>query len=251
MAGAARAVASLVDFGGCDRLKGTLDGSIGAAIPSAQTVDCVVQASRLLDAPGVIRHHLGTGLILGEASGQPSERVKQLAETFMAAGFNASTTDQIQRDVWYKLWGNMTMNPISAITGATTDKILGDDPVRGFVTSAMLEAKEIGARFGIAIDQAPDDRHEVTLKLGAMKTSMLQDVLARKRLRLMPLSVQCESWDRSRMSQLRLSTRCLVCPACMPGPWVSIDSLRRRVLVGPGAVNDTSDGVASRVNGSR
>jgi 2-dehydropantoate 2-reductase len=74
----------------------------------------------------------------------------------------------------------MTMNPISAITGATTDKILGDELVRGFVTSAMLEAKEIGARFGIPIDQAPSDRHQVTMKLGAMKTSMLQDVLARK-----------------------------------------------------------------------
>ena len=156
------------------------DGSIAAAVPSAQTVGCVVHASCLQDAPGVIRHHLGNGLIMGEASGQPSERVKKLVETFAAAGFNASASDQIQRDVWYKLWGNMTMNPISAITGATTDKILGDELVRGFVTSAMLEAKEIGARFGIPIDQAPSDRHAVTMKLGAMKTSMLQDVLARK-----------------------------------------------------------------------
>ena len=156
------------------------DGSIAAAIPSAQTVGCVVNASCLQDAPGVIRHHLGNGLIFGEASGRPSERVKKLVETFAAAGFNASASDQIQRDVWYKLWGNMTMNPISAITGATTDKILGDELVRGFVTSAMLEAKEIGARFGIPIDQAPSDRHAVTMKLGAMKTSMLQDVLARK-----------------------------------------------------------------------
>jgi 2-dehydropantoate 2-reductase len=156
------------------------DGSIAAAIPSEQTVGCVVHASCLQDAPGVIRHHQGNGLIMGEASGQPSERVAKLVETFAAAGFNASASDQIQRDVWYKLWGNMTMNPISAITGATTDKILGDDLVRGFVTSAMLEAKEIGARFGIPIDQAPNDRHQVTMKLGAMKTSMLQDVLARK-----------------------------------------------------------------------
>jgi 2-dehydropantoate 2-reductase len=156
------------------------EGAIAAAIPSAQTVGCVVHASCLQDAPGVIRHHQGNGLILGEASGQPSERVAKLVETFAAAGFNASASDQIQRDVWYKLWGNMTMNPISAITGATTDKILGDDLVRGFVTHAMLEAKEIGARFGITIDQQPSDRHAVTLKLGAMKTSMLQDVLARK-----------------------------------------------------------------------
>jgi 2-dehydropantoate 2-reductase len=160
------------------------DGAIAAAIPGAQTIGCVVHASCLQDAPGVIRHHLGNGLILGEACGQPSERVQTLVAMLVAAGFNASASQQIQRDVWYKLWGNMTMNPISAITGATTDKILGDDLVRGFVTSAMLEAKEIGAKFGIPIDQAPSDRHQVTLKLGAMKTSMLQDVLARKSVEL-------------------------------------------------------------------
>jgi 2-dehydropantoate 2-reductase len=160
------------------------DGSIAAAIPSSQTVGCVVHASCLQDGPGVIRHHLGNGVIFGEATGKPSERVTKLVQMFTAAGFDASASAQIQRDVWFKLWGNMTMNPISAITGATTDKILGDDLVRGFVTSAMLEAKEIGARFGIPIDQAPQDRHKITLKLGAMKTSMLQDVLAHKTVEL-------------------------------------------------------------------
>jgi 2-dehydropantoate 2-reductase len=139
------------------------DGAIAAAIPTAQTVGCVVHASCLVDAPGVIRHHQGNGLIIGEASGQASERVEALTATLAAAGFNASMSEQIQRDVWFKLWGNMTMNPISAITGATTDRILGDELVRGFVTRIMLEAKEIGAGFGIP-----------------MKTSMLQDVQAGK-----------------------------------------------------------------------
>ena len=132
----------------------------------------------------MIRHHQGNGLIIGEAAGQASERVKALTDMLIAAGFNASMSEQIQRDVWYKLWGNMTMNPISAITGATTDRILGDELARGFVTSIMLEAKEIGARFGIPIDQDPEDRHAVTLKLGAMKTSMLQDVQAGKAVEL-------------------------------------------------------------------
>ncbi|SIT41111.1 putative 2-dehydropantoate 2-reductase [Paraburkholderia ribeironis] len=160
------------------------DGAIAAAIPGAQAVGCVVHASCLVEAPGVIRHHQGNGLIVGEASGQPSERVAALTATLAAAGFNATMSTQIQRDVWYKLWGNMTMNPVSAITGATTDRILSDELVRGFVTSIMLEAREIGARFGIPIDQAPEDRHEVTLKLGAMKTSMLQDVQAGKAVEL-------------------------------------------------------------------
>lgn len=160
------------------------DGMIAAAIPAKQTVGCVVHASCRLEAPGVVRHHQGKGLILGEAIGRPSERVKLLVALLGKAGFDASMSDQIQRDVWYKLWGNMTMNPISAMTGATTDKILSDELVRDFVTSIMLEAKEIGARFGIPIDQEPADRHEVTLRLGAMKTSMLQDVEARKAVEL-------------------------------------------------------------------
>ena len=78
----------------------------------------------------------------------------------------------------------MTVNPVSAITGATTDKVLGDPLVRGFISSVMLEAREIGARIGIPIDQEPEDRHAVTLKLGAFKTSMLQDVEASRPVEL-------------------------------------------------------------------
>jgi 2-dehydropantoate 2-reductase len=78
----------------------------------------------------------------------------------------------------------MTMNPVSAITGATTDRVLDDDLVRGFIQNVMLEAKEIGARIGIPIDQSPEDRHAVTRRLGAFKTSMLQDVEAGKAVEL-------------------------------------------------------------------
>jgi 2-dehydropantoate 2-reductase len=178
----------------CDGLQGEFararlasvdpDGSIAAAIPAERTLGCVVHASCRVDASGVVAHHQGRGLIVGEATGQVSERVKSLVELLCKAGFDATVSPQIQRDVWYKLWGNMTMNPISAITGATTDKILNDPLARDFVTKVMLEAKAIGARFGIPIDQAPEDRHAVTLRLGAMKTSMLQDVEAGKAVEL-------------------------------------------------------------------
>ncbi|MDO8449546.1 MAG: 2-dehydropantoate 2-reductase [Rhodoferax sp.] len=151
-------------------------GEIGAAIPAASVIGCVVHASCSLILPGYVHHHFGNKLIIGEPSGVRTERVAQLAALLGKAGFDVDVSDQIQKDTWYKLWGNMTVNPISAITGATTDLILGDDLVRGFVSSVMLEAKEIGARIGIPIDQQPEDRHAVTLKLGAFKTSMLQDV---------------------------------------------------------------------------
>jgi 2-dehydropantoate 2-reductase len=92
--------------------------------------------------------------------------------------------EQIQKDTWYKLWGNMTVNPVSAMTGATTDLILADDLVRNFVSSAMQEAKDIGAHIGVPIDQSPADRHAITMKLGPFKTSMLQDVEAGKPVEL-------------------------------------------------------------------
>ena len=160
------------------------NGEIARAIPTNHVIGCVVHASCSLDSPGVVRHHFGDGLIVGEPAGGLSERVQALAALLQKAGFKATASPQIQKDIWYKLWGNMTVNPISALTGATTDLILGDDLVRGFVSSVMLEAKVIGEHIGIPIDQQPDDRHAVTRKLGAFKTSMLQDVAAGKPVEL-------------------------------------------------------------------
>ncbi|RYF80240.1 MAG: 2-dehydropantoate 2-reductase [Comamonadaceae bacterium] len=153
-------------------------GAIAAAIPSTQVVGGVVHASCSLDAPGVVRHHFGNGLILGEPSGEATPRVQALAAQLQRGGIDATVSPQIQRDIWFKLWGNMTVNPISALTGATTDRILDDELVRGFISAVMLEAREIGARIGLPIEQSPEDRHAVTRKLGAFKTSMLQDVEA-------------------------------------------------------------------------
>jgi 2-dehydropantoate 2-reductase len=153
-------------------------------LPAAHIIGCVVHASCSVDAPGVIRHHFGDGLIVGEPSGRPTARVQALHALLQQAGFNASLSPQIQKDIWYKLWGNMTVNPVSAITGATTDRILDDELVRGFISNVMLEAKAIGERIGIPIAQAPEDRHAMTRKLGAFKTSMLQDVQAGKPVEL-------------------------------------------------------------------
>ncbi|MDO8279634.1 MAG: 2-dehydropantoate 2-reductase [Burkholderiaceae bacterium] len=166
--------------GGGGRFEGTRlravdpDGSIAAR----HVIGCVVHASCALQGPGRVRHHFGNELIIGEPSGASTVRLRDLAALLTRAGWHTEMSTQIQRDTWFKLWGNMTVNPVSALTGATTDLIMDDELVRGFVSSVMLEAREIGARIGIPIDQQPDDRHAVTLKLGAFKTSMLQDVEA-------------------------------------------------------------------------
>ncbi len=155
-------------------------GEIARHIPARHVVGCVVHASCSLREPGFVQHHFGNKLIIGEPSGDQTARVRQLAALLEKAGFETVLSEQIQMDAWYKLWGNMTVNPVSAMTGATTDLILNDDLVRGFISAVMLEAREIGARVGIPIAQQPEDRHQVTRKLGAFKTSMLQDVEAGK-----------------------------------------------------------------------
>ena len=160
------------------------DGAIARAIPGRQIIGGVVHASCSLNGPGFVRQHFGNKLIVGEPSGERTARVLHLVSWLEKAGFETVLSGQIQMDAWYKLWGNMTVNPVSAITGATTDLILNDDLVRGFISAVMLEAREIGAHVGIPIDQQPEDRHQVTRKLGAFKTSMLQDVEAGKAVEL-------------------------------------------------------------------
>ena len=155
-------------------------GEIASSITAQQTVGCVVHASCTQLNPGKIKHHMGNRLIVGEAVGPSKERTGRIAQAFQTAGFDVETSEHIQRDIWFKLWGNMTMNPISAITGATTDHVLEDELVRTFATRIMEEAARIGQEIGIPIEQDSEERHGVTAKLGAMRTSMLQDVLARR-----------------------------------------------------------------------
>ncbi len=159
-------------------------GEIAASIPSGHVIGCVVHAACSVDAPGVIWHKMGQRLIIGEPGGGESARLRALHEVLVAAGFEPESSADIQRDVWFKLWGNMTMNPVSALTGATTDKILDDPLTREFCSNVMREAQAIGNKIGIPIAQTPDERHAVTRKLGAMKTSMLQDVEAGKGIEL-------------------------------------------------------------------
>lgn len=178
----------LQDFGGPvqGQSLGTVDpqGTIARAIPAQHVIGGVVHASCSVDAPGVIRHHFGDGLIVGEPSGANTPRVQALHALLQKAGFNATLSPQIQKDIWFKLWGNMTVNPISALTGATSDRLLDDALVRGFMSRVMLEARAIGECIGIPIAQEPEDRHAVTRKLGAFRTSMLQDVQAGKPVEL-------------------------------------------------------------------
>lgn len=159
-------------------------GAIAAAIPYRAVVGCVVHASAAVPEPGVVRHQGGRKLIVGEPAGGISARARGVAGLLSAAGFEPTLSDDVRRDVWYKLWGNLTMNPVSAITGATTDRILDDPLVRDFCSAAMREVAAVGARIGCPIDSRPEERQALTRKLGAFKTSMLQDAEAGRPLEL-------------------------------------------------------------------
>ncbi|MGO8919790.1 MAG: 2-dehydropantoate 2-reductase [Stellaceae bacterium] len=150
-------------------------GAIAAAIPLRHVVGCVVHASAATSEPGMVLHKMGNGLIIGEPGGEDSARLRALRDLLVEAGFAVTLSPSIRRDIWYKLWGNLTINPVSAITGATADRILDDPLVRGFCSAVMTEAAAIGARIGCAVEQSPEARHKVTRELGAFKSSMLQD----------------------------------------------------------------------------
>ena len=175
-------------FGG--RLAGTRlssvdpGGVIAAAIPAHHVVGCVVHLACTVAEPGVIRQVAGNRLIVGEPGGEDSARVRALAEALREAALDTEVSRGIQADVWYKLWGNMTMNPVSAITGATCDRILDDPLVSRFCLDVMAEAARIGTAIGCPITESGEDRMAVTRKLGAFKTSMLQDVEASRPVEL-------------------------------------------------------------------
>jgi 2-dehydropantoate 2-reductase len=160
------------------------DGTVAVAIPRRHVLGCVVHIASTTTEPGLVRHTAGNGLILGEPDGGTSERAGRIVDAFAGAGFEARLSTDVRTDVWYKLWGNMTMNPISALTGATADRILDDPLVNRFCLAVMAEAAEIGARIGCPITESGADRMKVTRRLGAFKTSMLQDTEAGRPIEL-------------------------------------------------------------------
>ncbi len=163
-------------------------GTIAAHLPARQSLGCVVHASASTPEPGLVKVNMGNGLIVGnpwhDDASTKETQANSLVQLLTRAGFNATLSNDIRYDIWYKLWGNMTVNPITALTGSTADQLFDDDLVRNLCSACMLEAKAIGTKIGCTIDQSPEDRHQITRKLGAFKPSMLQDVEAGRAIEL-------------------------------------------------------------------
>jgi 2-dehydropantoate 2-reductase len=160
------------------------DGTIAAAFPLDQIIGCVVHASCSRSAPGRVLVKHADKLIVGEPGGEPSERLARLYAILDRADLRPDQTGNVRRAIWYKLWGNATINPLSALTRATCDKILADPDCRAWMLEGMAELAAIGAAIGCPISESGEDRMAVTARLGAFKTSMLQDVEAGRAIEL-------------------------------------------------------------------
>lgn len=152
------------------------DGIVEANIEVERVIGCVVYPAAELAEPGIVRHIEGDRFSLGELDGSKTSRLQDLAQTFNRAGLKAPLRTRIRADIWVKLWGNLAFNPISALTRATLESIcqypLTRELARNMMTEAQTIAERLGVEFGITLEQ----RINGAEKVGAHKTSMLQDI---------------------------------------------------------------------------
>jgi 2-dehydropantoate 2-reductase len=153
-------------------------GVIGRNIPAARVIGCVVYPASELVAPGVIRHIEGERFPVGELDGSTSARVTRVSECFTRAGFKAPVLDNIRAEIWLKAWGNLSFNPISALTRATLVDICQFAPTRALAAAMMTEAQAVAGKLGIRFRVPLEKRIAGAEKVGKHKTSMLQDVEA-------------------------------------------------------------------------
>ncbi len=150
-------------------------GLLSRSIPATQILGCVVYPASELTAPGVVRHIEGDRFPLGELDGSTSERAQRVSDCFTRAGFKAPLLDNIRSEIWLKLWGNLTFNPISSLTRATLVDICQDPLGREVAAAMMREAQAVAHKLGIEFRVSLEKRIAGAEKVGAHKTSMLQD----------------------------------------------------------------------------
>lgn len=160
-------------------------GIVEASLPFEQVLGCVVHAScsRSGDGTVIVKH--ADKLIIGEPrSEETSERAARLFAVLEASGIRPDLSSNVRRAIWYKLWGNATINPLSALVRAPCDRILADPQCRSWMLEGMAELALIGAAIDCPISESGEDRMAVTARLGSFKTSMLQDVEAGRPIEL-------------------------------------------------------------------
>jgi 2-dehydropantoate 2-reductase len=152
------------------------DGALWRALAPHRVVGCVVYIGAEVIEPGVIVPSAGRRFILGEPDGSASRRLEGIAASWREAGFDIETTPRIREAIWVKLWGNLAMNPISVLTHATMDRMIGDPGVNRVLRGLMEEGQRVGEALGIDFGTDVPTRIKMAARLGAFRTSMLQDL---------------------------------------------------------------------------
>ena len=153
-------------------------GKIAASLPVERVIGTVVYPAAEIIEPGVIKHIEGNRFSLAEIDNSDTDRIKLVSETFRAAGFKAPVISDIRAEMWTKLWGNLSFNPVSALTHSTLEDLCRFQPTRNLVAEMMREAQAIGEALGIKFRVSIEKRIAGGESVGAHKTSMLQDVEA-------------------------------------------------------------------------
>jgi 2-dehydropantoate 2-reductase len=160
------------------------DGALSRAMPTERIVGCVVHLAASTPEPGIISHNMGRRLILGEPGGKNGPRTARVVEALGQAGFEAVASPFIEKDFWVKLLGNVSFNPVSALTLSTADRLIADEHVKSYMVEIMREVLAIGRAVGVDADIDPEARIDMARHLGKFKTSMLQDLEAGKPLEI-------------------------------------------------------------------
>ena len=159
-------------------------GALSRAMPTSRIVGCVVHLAASTPEPGVIRHSMGERLILGEPGGKNTARTHAIVAALREARFEAVATEFIEKDFWVKLLGNISFNPVSALTLATANRLIADEYVKAYMVSIMRECLAIGRAVGVDAAIDPEARMDMARRLGAFKPSTLQDMEAGKKLEI-------------------------------------------------------------------
>lgn len=153
-------------------------GVIASSFPTERVLGCVAYPATTLVEPGVVRHIEGNRFSLGELDGARTDRVRSLSSALMQAGLKAPVQTRLRQEIWLKLLGNATLNPVSALTRATLSDLMGDEVSRGFLRRLMLEVEAVGKAYDLQPDMSVDRRLDGAARVGQHRTSMLQDVEA-------------------------------------------------------------------------
>jgi len=159
-------------------------GAVSAAIAARRVVGSLIYFATEINETGVVRHHEGNRISLGEPDGSRSDRIRKIADALIASGLRAPVTAHLRNEIWVKILGNVAFNPISALTGATLAQMLSNPDTTSLIRNIMQETEQLTEKLGVKMQVSVEQRMAGAAKVGEHKTSMLQDLEAGRPLEL-------------------------------------------------------------------